>query len=77
MRFAHTNFVSADDPAVDLRIRFAYGPEPVKSRCKIFCSAAMVTSDGRKLPGRWPWAIIRGVQPSSFFWFQIFDEAPH
>src|SRR5947207_2467720 len=38
--------------------------------------AAIVSGAGRKLPGRWPWAIISGVHPSLFLRFQILISAP-
>ena len=44
--------------------------------CEMLSIAAIVSFDGRKLPGRWPSAIIIGVQPNLFFWSQIFCSAP-
>ena len=40
------------------------GKRIVTIMCRTRCTASTVSGDGRKLPGRWPWAIISGVQPS-------------
>ena len=36
----------------------------------------IVSGAGRKLPGRWPWAIISGVHPALFLRFQTLISAP-
>ncbi len=39
-------------------------------------TAASVSAEGRKLPGRFPWAIKSGVQPRLFFRSHTFGSAP-
>ena len=42
----------------------------------ILLIASIVSAEGRKLPGRWPWAISMGVQPRLFLRFQMSVSAP-